>query len=182
MALLKNKRGVEALPLRYIIIALVAALVIGIALQFVGILKTTTIGAANQYGAMTNATIICETDKTGPTVNQGWLCNSTTYDTNCGNTTINNGTSKTLHVFADATDNQGGCGIDDYNGVFAWVYKNGASINTSVPLTRQSGNIFHGTYTESAAGNYYVVIYAVDNSTTMNAWRTINQTNNLTVS
>lgn len=43
-----NKKGVEALPLRYIIIALVAALVIGIALQFVGTLKGGVINSAEQ--------------------------------------------------------------------------------------------------------------------------------------
>jgi len=178
MGLMKNKRGVEALPLRYIIIALVAALVIGIALQFVGILKGGTIGAAEQFNESVTSKTKCELDTTGPLVNAGYFCNSTSYSS-CGTTA---GTDKTLHVYADVTDNEGGCGIDDYIGVFGYVYKDGSSTNTSVTLTRQSGNIFHGTYNATSTGTYYVKIYATDASTAENAQRLINQTNNVVVS
>lgn len=179
MALLKNKRGVEALPLRYIIIALVAALVIGIALQFVGILKGGTIGAAQQFNQSVTTRTACELDSTGPVVNAGWLCNNTDY-TNCG-TTIS-GTGKIVYVYANVTDNEGGCGIDDYTGVFGYIYRNGESTNTSVSLKRESGDIFKGTFNITQTGTYYVKIYAVDNSTAKNPQRLSNQTNSLTVS
>ena len=177
MRLLKNKRGVEALPLRYIIIALVAALVIGIALQFVGILKGGTIGAAEQFNQSTTTQVACQLDTTGPTVNNGWMCNNTDR-TSCVTTSK---TGNVLHVYADVTDNDGGCGIDDYQGVYAYVYKDGSSL-TSISLTRMSGNIFQSSYTPNATGTYYAKIYANDNTTVENKQRIVNQTNNVVVS
>jgi hypothetical protein len=177
MALSKNKRGVEALPLRYIIIALVAALVIGIVLQFVGILKGGTIGAANQFNASVSSQTKCELDNTGPTVNSGTLFNST------GGTTINRTKGDLMYFSSNATDNPGGCGIDDYTGVFAYIYVGSVSTNTSVSLVRQSGDIFTATYNSSSfsAGTYSARIYAVDNSTSANVQRLVNQTNTVTL-
>jgi hypothetical protein len=63
-----NKKGVESLPLRYIIIALVAALVIGIALQFTGILKSGTISTAKQLNETLTEKTTCELDEDAPVV------------------------------------------------------------------------------------------------------------------
>lgn len=135
MALIKNKRGVEALPLRYIIIALVAALVIGIAMQFVGILKTTTIGAANQYSQTTNKTIICETDTSNPVISY------TAGNINCNSTTNVITVSNVL-----VTDN---CGVD-------WVkieFKNSAGNYTGLGDLTNSSNGWGGTLDFSSASN-----------------------------
>jgi len=76
-----NKKGVEALPLRYIIIALVAALVIGIALQFTGILKSGTINTATQINKTLTEKTTCELDEEKPVISD-WegniKCNATT--------------------------------------------------------------------------------------------------------
>ena len=173
MSLARNKRGIEGLPLKYLVIALVAALVIGIALQFIGALKGGTIGAAETFNDTITQRTACELDSTGPTVNAGWFCNGTDYQ-NCGTTAS---AGATLYVFADVTDNQVGCGIDDFQGVYA--YRSGT--NTSISLTRQSGDIFRGTFT-AVTGTYNFTIYANDNSTAANAQRLTNRTNNVVVS
>lgn len=81
MGLLKNKKGVESLPLRYIIIALVAALVIGIALQFVGVLRGGTISSANKINKTLAEKTTCELDEEKPIISD-WTgnidCNATT--------------------------------------------------------------------------------------------------------
>lgn len=61
-----NKRGVEALPLRYIIIALVAALVIGIALTFISTLKGGIVGTAEKLNETITEKTEMELDETGP--------------------------------------------------------------------------------------------------------------------
>lgn len=72
-----NKRGVEALPLRYIIIALVAALVIGIALQFTGILRSGTISTATQINKTLTEKTTCELDEEKPIVSNWEItCNA----------------------------------------------------------------------------------------------------------
>ncbi|MBR9677885.1 MAG: hypothetical protein GOU97_01130 [Nanoarchaeota archaeon] len=43
-----NKKGLEGLPMKYVILALVAALVIGIILDVTGILGTSILSSANQ--------------------------------------------------------------------------------------------------------------------------------------
>ncbi len=74
-----NKRGVEALPLRYIIIALVAALVIGIALQFTGILKSGTINTATKINDTLAQKTTCELDEEAPVISDWNVnCNATT--------------------------------------------------------------------------------------------------------
>lgn len=79
MGLLKNKKGVEALPLRYIIIALVAALVIGIALQFTGILKEGIMGSADRINDSLTEKTICELDDEEPIISDlSVICNETT--------------------------------------------------------------------------------------------------------
>jgi hypothetical protein len=177
MGLLRNKRGIEGLPLKYLVIALVAALVIGIALQFVGALRGGTIGAAEQFNQTVGQRTACELDSTGPLVNAGWLCQNTNYSS-C-DTTANSG--DVLNLYADVTDNEGGCGVDDFTGVFAYIHRNGVQL-TSVSLRRQSGDIFSGTYTTNDTGTYYARIFANDNSTAENSQRLMNQTANVTVS
>ncbi len=78
MGLLKNKKGVEGLPFKYIIIALVAALVIGIALQFTGILGDSIISQAERIDDSLSQEMICQLDKEAPdiTVNNVY-CNIT---------------------------------------------------------------------------------------------------------
>ena len=93
MGLLKNKKGVESLPLRYIIIALVAALVIGIALQFVGILRGGTISSANKINETLAEKTTCELDEEAPVI--------TFINGNCS------GNKATITI--KATDD---CGID----------------------------------------------------------------------
>ena len=93
-----NKKGVEALPLRYIIIALVAALVIGIALQFVGTLKGGTLAAAEKMNETLTEKTTCALDDEAPeiTIDEGKsYCNSTT---------------DILHIEATITDE---CGVDE---------------------------------------------------------------------
>jgi len=63
-------KGVESLPLRYIIIALVAALVIGIALQFTGILRSGTIGTAEKLNKTLTEKTICELDEEEPQIDK----------------------------------------------------------------------------------------------------------------
>lgn len=54
-----NKKGVEGLPLKYLVVALTAALVIGIVLEVTGILRTSITGAVlNLNKTVGNATII----------------------------------------------------------------------------------------------------------------------------
>lgn len=78
-----NKRGVEALPLRYIIIALVAALVIGIALQFTGILKSGTINTATKINKTLTEKTTCELDEEKPIISDWTItCNATTNEVN----------------------------------------------------------------------------------------------------
>ena len=68
MGLLKNKKGVEGLPFKYIIIALVAALVIGIALQFTNILGEGTISSAERISETLKMKTICESDEEPPVI------------------------------------------------------------------------------------------------------------------
>jgi hypothetical protein len=79
MSLLKNKKAVEGLPLKYIIIALVAALVVGIALQFTGVLKGGIMNTANKINESTTMQTTCALDTEDP-VASDWsiTCNSTT--------------------------------------------------------------------------------------------------------
>ena len=115
MGLLKNKRGVESLPLRYIIIALVAALVIGIALQFVGVLRGGTIDSANKINKTLAEKTTCELDEEAPTIISGTL--------SCNNTT------STTTVKAQITDD---CGVKE-----AWIYikDTDSGYNTSLELS-----------------------------------------------
>jgi len=76
-------KGVESLPLRYIIIALVAALVVGIALQFTGILRSGTIGTAEKLNKTLTEKTICELDEEEPQiVDWNITCNSSTNTVN----------------------------------------------------------------------------------------------------
>jgi len=68
MGLLKNKKGVEGLPFKYIIIALVAALVIGMALQFTGILQEGVVGSAERMEESLTRRTICELDEDPPVI------------------------------------------------------------------------------------------------------------------
>ena len=54
-----NKKGIECLPLKYLVVALTAAIVIGIILEVTGILQTSITGAViNLNKTVGNATII----------------------------------------------------------------------------------------------------------------------------
>ena len=178
MSLLRNKKGVEALPLRYIIIALVAALVIGIALQFVGILRGGVISTAETTNRTLEERTRCELDTTGPTVDNGWLCKNDNY-ASCD--TGNPGQNSTVYIIANASDNQGGCGLDDLTGVYAYVYKDNVVID-SVNLRLVSGDIYRINYMVDGGGTYYAKIYAKDKSPSANNQRIWNKTNDLVVS
>lgn len=81
MGLLKNKKGVEGLPFKYIIIALVAALVIGIALQFTGILGDSIISQAERIDDSLTQEMICQLDKDAPVINLNDVyCNITSKE------------------------------------------------------------------------------------------------------
>lgn len=47
-----NKKGIEGLPLKYLIIVLFASLVIGIVIEFTGVLKTGVTGAVTEIGGL----------------------------------------------------------------------------------------------------------------------------------
>lgn len=66
MSLLKNKKAVEGLPLKYIIIALVAAICVGIALQFTGVLKTGILSTAEKINESTSTQTACALDAEEP--------------------------------------------------------------------------------------------------------------------
>jgi hypothetical protein len=68
MSLLKNKKAVEGLPLKYIIIALVAALVVGIALQFTGVLKGGIMSTAEKLNQSVTEEVTCNTDNENPVI------------------------------------------------------------------------------------------------------------------
>jgi hypothetical protein len=150
MGFLKNKRAVEALPLRYIIIALVAALVIGIALQFVGILKSGTISAATKMNESLSERTACELDMDGPVI---------TFSSH----TCSNGD---LTVNVNIKDD---CGVDENE---IGMYTNVTS-DTNYDLTLNSGTTNDGSW--KFTGNdaswdvnkmISVTVWAKDKSTT----------------
>jgi hypothetical protein len=96
MSLRKNKKGVEALPLKYIIIALVAALVVGIALQFTGTLKGGILSTGEKLNETLATQTACELDFEEPVITVDWE-NVICYETN-----------NTITIEADITDD---CGI-----------------------------------------------------------------------
>lgn len=146
MGLLKNKKGVESLPLRYIIIALVAALVIGIALQFIGVLRSGTISSANKINETLTEKTTCELDEEAPIILSGNLnCNSTT---------------NTATVTAQITDD---CGVKE-----AWVYINDTTLELSINGADDKNASWTGEVVNSTLfnGTNYIegYIYAKDKS------------------
>ena len=127
MSLIRNKKAVEALPLRYIIIALVAAIVVGIALQFTGILKTGILSTAEKINESTTTQTTCALDTEKPIIsNDGTTC----ADDN-------------LNVKVSMTD---ACGINaDANGFYT-----SATGSVDYFLELDSGTIKDGTWTFSA--------------------------------
>ena len=81
MGLLRNKKGVEGLPLKYVIIALVAVVVIGMALYVTDSLGTSVKGATDKVGDKLTERTTCELDNERPVV-ENWqiTCNATTNE------------------------------------------------------------------------------------------------------
>lgn len=142
MSLLRNKKAVEGLPLRYIIIALVAALVVGIALQFTGVLKVGILSTAEKINESTTTQTTCALDTEKPIIE--------TISATC--------TSGNLTLNATITDD---CGVKE-----AWFAKTGVDGTTS--LTKIGTDDKSATWTFSgtgwSTGTYNV--YARDKSNT----------------
>jgi hypothetical protein len=148
-----NKKAVEALPLRYIIIALVAALVVGIALQMTGTLRGGIQGTAEKLNASVTEKVACELDEENPVIED---------------ITVDNGTTEELTVTVDLTDD---CGIDV---VLAYLDKySGSGSDETLELTMTSGTETDGTWSGTQTGLttgavYNVTIWTQDKATTPN--------------
>jgi len=154
MGFLKNKRAVEALPLRYIIIALVAALVIGIALQFVGILKSGTISAATKMNESLSERTACELDMDEPVITiNSIVCNATTdkisvtanVKDDCGVAdvafTVDNDTDFTDMQMSSGTDKDG-----TWRALDIGDYTFGSPIKVFISAFDKSTGDYQGTY------------------------------------
>ena len=79
MGLLRNKKGVEGLPLKYVIIALVAVVVIGMALYVTDSLGTSVKGATDKIGDTLTERTTCELDDEAPEIlSLGVVCDAST--------------------------------------------------------------------------------------------------------
>lgn len=157
MSLRKNKKGVEGLPLKYIIIALVAALVVGIALQFTGTLKGGILGTADKLNSTLSEQTACELDFDDPEFD--W----SDVDISC------NATLDSITLDVDIKDD---CGI---SGVSLDVNDD----NKYLPLTLTSGTdqdgawSYDGTWPNNIGTSIKVEIHAYDKSSNNNdAWAT----------
>jgi hypothetical protein len=128
-----NKKGVEGLPLRYIIIALVAALVIGIALQFTGILRGGIMNAAGNINDSLTEKTTCELDEETPDIT--FVSGICTDD----KTTI------TVRLTDD-------CGINDENVGFYANSAGGSGVWTDLVMDTNS-TINNGTWTGTTVVN-----------------------------
>jgi len=148
MSLIRNKKAVEALPLRYIIIALVAAIVVGIALQFTGILKTGILSTAEKINESTATQTTCALDTEHPLItgiDASWSSGSATID-------------------ADLSDE---CGIET---AIAYL-KQGSTTKASVSLELDEGNAKNGTWSgdvEISSGTYNITVWAEDDAANPN--------------
>jgi len=178
MKLLKNKKGIEGMPLKYIVIALVAALVIGIALQFVGILKEGTIGAAQKYNQSVNEKVVKELDTTSPTIYATALCINDTNDINkCDKSNI--AKNNPLYILANVSDNEGGSGIENYGGVYAYYYINSSnSSKGSIDMHYIGNNTYKGYFDANESGTWYAWVSAKDKNDNLKSAKTNNVTVN----
>lgn len=157
-----NKRGVESLPLRYIIIALVAALVIGIALQFTGILKSGTINTAKQLNQTLTEKTTCELDEEAPTItNWSITCNATTDIVNVTTVTVNDDCGVEW-VKLELKNSTGG-----FNGLTDLMIKSKED-NTWHGIFKFYGSGANVTKTYDIQAGDVVVIWAKDKSTAEN--------------
>jgi hypothetical protein len=143
-----NKKAVEALPLRYIIIALVAALVVGIALQMTGTLRGGIQGTAEKLNASVTEKVTCELDEEAPKIIAATLT--------C------NGVSKSITVTADVTDD---CGVNE-----VWAYVENKLVTFSTTEKDLTDATWTGSKTDNAfTGTIEGYVYAKDKSTAGNA-------------
>lgn len=144
MSLIKNKKAVEGLPLKYIIIALVAALVVGIALQFTGVLKGGIMSTAEKINESTTEKTTCALDSENPII--------TNIDGESGT------------ISADIADD---CGIDA-----ATAYLNqDSTTKDTVTLALTSGTKTSGTWSGTSTlttGVYNITVWAQDKASTTN--------------
>ena len=139
MGLLKNKKGVEGLPFKYIIIALVAALVIGMVLNFTNILGEGTIGAAERISESLEMRTICELDEEDPVIRvQEIIC---VYDDE----------TKNLTITVDVEDE---CGVDS-----VWFYNEDDKVSITLRLTE--GTKREGTWSATEELDYLIFKGAV---------------------
>lgn len=148
MSLLRNKKAVEGLPLKYIIIALVAALVVGIALQFTGTLRGGIQSTADQINTTIAEKTTCELDSTAPrVVSASATCSS-------GN----------ISITATITDD---CGTSE-----AWAYAKKGTSSYSVTLKTTAVDdknaVWTGYNSSLTTGAYSAYVYAKDKSTSTN--------------
>jgi hypothetical protein len=143
-----NKKAVEGLPLKYIIMALVAALVVGIALQMTGTLQGGIQGTAEKLNSSVTERVTCELDDEEPKIDE----NSITC----------NATSNVLSVNVDITDD---CGLD--RAVFI-----DADNDEWTDLTEGNNDEWSGTLSGTGinydAGDLVVTILAYDKATPEN--------------
>ena len=150
MSLLKNKKGVEGLPLKYIIIALVAALVVGIALQFTGTLR----GGIQSTAETLNETLItkttCELDEEKPKI---------TFNTNVTECDLTN-----LTVQATITD---ACGINEDRVSFI-DNKNNDWTEMELISGDDKNGVWMGSIDGTSCSGALITISAYDKATTTN--------------
>ena len=149
MGLLKNKKGVEGLPFKYIIIALVAALVIGIALQFTNILGEGTISSAERISESLEMKTICELDEEPPVM--------TNIKTEC----VYDDETKNLTITVEIEDE---CGVES-----VWFYNKDDEI--SITLRLIEGTKQEGTWSETRELDYLLfegAIFARDSALSEN--------------
>lgn len=167
MALLRNKKAVEALPLRYIIIALVAALVVGIALQFTGTLRGGIQNTADTLNDTLSERTMCELDNDAPVI-----MSASGHCTGDRNVTIS----------ADITDE---CGTSE---AWAYIKESASDSGDEVVLRTSDSDRKDATWTGgyNADSDYpstiTVYIYAKDKATGANTISSQNDAYNLTLS
>jgi hypothetical protein len=142
-----NKKAVEALPLRYIIIALVAALVVGIVLQMTGTLRGGIQSTAEKLNTSVTEKVTCSLDEEAPKITSATLT--------C------NGVSKSVTVTAKVTDD---CGVKE-----AWAYVANKLVTLSTTESDLTAATWTGSLTDSAfTGTVNGYVYATDKSTAEN--------------
>lgn len=139
-----NKKAVEGLPLKYIIIALVAALVVGIVLQMTGTLQGGIQSTAEKLNESTTERVTCELDNEAPVIGK--------IETSCYDGDLN--------VTATITDE---CGVAE-----AWFYNNLTEGSNSLTIAGADDTSANWTFSGSEDNwneTVEISVYAKDKAT-----------------